>query len=455
MQHEKCRYIAPADRVLQTNNVLANENNTIWIDPSFDEELYGLGETTAWARVDVALPEAPLPEAPPLPQAPALPEAPPPATTTAPAASTPQALTTPEQEWAEFKAVGLGPKPAPSAAAAKLIVSTYRLLGFGVLTAIVVALVGYIALTLFYFASSSWIVPTVVSATDDRVVALQSELAARRNERDRIASELADAEQAMQTEQQFQTRFAQAIESDLRGRQSALRRVRALVSAAATTRAEIQASSDAFARDSAARMDSQYAAGMIDRHAMLDGKHQLAQISSSQLSATERQAAFETQAIDLARQAKALDAVLADKDVPLSYDVLQIKRDYDASKLAVDRATESRKRLLVSLARQDEIIANLESSAYLRALTDHATVALVPYGNLGHVAPGTALYACTLEIVWCRRVGSVVEVLPGEIQFKHPRRDTSLRGQLVELRLTDSSAARNDVLFVGGRPLGF
>jgi len=417
----KARYIGAPDRVLQTNNVLPNETKTIWIDPSFDEELHGLGETTRWARVDGA----------------------------------PAAPTTPEPAWGEFEAIGLGPKPAPSATAAKLIVSTYRLLGFGVLTAIVIALVGYIALTVFYFASSSWIVPTIVSPTDARVVALQSELAAHRNDRDRLASELADAERAIETEQQFQLRFAQAIASDLRGRRSALRRVRALVDAAATTRAEIQASSDAFARDSAERMDSQYAAGLIDRHAMLDGKHQLAQISSSQLSATERQVAFETQAAELARQATALDAVLADKDVPLSYDVLRIKRDYDASKLATARATEARKRLLASLARQDEIIASLESSAYLRALGARASLALVPYANLEQVAPGAPLYACTLEIAWCREVGSVVEVLPGELQFKHPHRDTAVRGQLVELRLTDASAAREDVLFVGGRPLGF
>jgi len=45
--------------------------------------------------------------------------------------------------------------------------------------------------------------------------------------------------------------------------------------------------------------------------------------------------------------------------------------------------------------------------------------------------------------------------LPGEIQFKHPRRDTIVRGQMVELRLSDTSAGEDDVLFVGGQPLGF
>jgi hypothetical protein len=56
-------------------------------------------------------------------------------------------------------------------------------------------------------------------------------------------------------------------------------------------------------------------------------------------------------------------------------------------------------------------------------------------------------------MVICHKVGSVLEVLPGEVQFKHPHKDKMLRGQMVELKLDNSSAAEDDVLFVGGRPL--
>jgi hypothetical protein len=56
-------------------------------------------------------------------------------------------------------------------------------------------------------------------------------------------------------------------------------------------------------------------------------------------------------------------------------------------------------------------------------------------------------------MVICHKVGTVLEVLPGEVQFKHPHKDKMLRGQMVELKLDDNSAAEDDVLFVGGRPL--
>ena len=362
--------------------------------------------------------------------------------------------TTPEQEWAEFKRIGLGPKTTLSAGFGKLIVAAYRVLGFAILTTIVVALIGYLATTGFYMVSTSWVVPTIVSPTDEKVVAMKSELAAQQNERERIAREVTDAERAMEAELSFQAKFAAAIASDRDGRLSALHRTRALAGAAAQTRAEIRATSEAFAQDASARMTEQYGAGMIDRHDMLDGKHQLAQISSTNLSLAERQAAFETESSELARQASALDALLSDGDAPLSYDALKIKRDLDTSRVSLAKSIAVRDTLRASLTRQDELLAGLRSSAYLRAVTDGATVALVPYANLDRATPGAPLYACKLAMVWCHQVGSVIQVLPGEIQLRHPHKDALVRGQMIELRLTDAAAARDNVLFVGGKPLG-
>jgi len=121
--------------------------------------------------------------------------------------------------------------------------------------------------------------------------------------------------------------------------------------------------------------------------------------------------------------------------------------------IRTQKAIEQRKTLQSALDRQDAIIAGLQSSPYLRALADGAQVAFVPYANLSNVSKGTTLYACSLGMFWCHDVGKVVEVLPGEVTFKHPHKDQMLRGQMVELKL-DNGAAQEDVLFAGGKPLG-
>jgi hypothetical protein len=452
MPAQKLTYPRPAPELREDGNVLLPHG--LWpvvAPPSNDVD--DSTSTTRWERIepdDVVVRELAPPPSPQQLEPTVIVERLPP-----PDMEDPPAETTPEQEWAEFKRIGLGPpKAAAKYGLAKLMVSTYRLLGFAILSVIVIALVGYIATTLFYMASTSWAVPTIVSSTDEHVVQLRGEIAKQQNEHDRITRELADAERAITVEQNYQTRFAAAIASDLDTRRSALRRTRQLAGAAAHTRREIRATSAEFARDSAQRMSEQFGAGMIDRHAMLDGKHQLAQISSANLTLAERQATFETAAADLAQQANALDALLADRDEPLSYEVLEIKRRFEASKLALANANALRDTLRTQLARQTEVLANLRSSAYLRAVDDGATVALVPYANLPNATPGATVYACRLEMVVCRSVGTIVSILPGEVQLRHPHRDSMMRGQMVEL-VVSGDAAHADVLFLGGKPLWF
>jgi hypothetical protein len=373
-----------------------------------------------------------------------------------PAASAP-----PVARWAEYEQLGLGAPKEGAKQVAQMIVNAYRMLGFGILTIIVVVLIGYIASTAFYYFSNSWIVPMAVSPTDEKVVSLQAQLAEQQNARDRIADELQQAERAILAQQRFQTEFAKAIRSDLEGRKLALSRIQELATSAAQTRAAIKSQNAAYANASRQRMAQEYAAGLIDRTAMLSGKYQLAQISSSNLSLAERQAEFETRAAELEAQTRSLDAILANAQgnagPALSYEVLRIKQEYEASRLDLAKAIEARDTLKAALARQNKIVAALEQSAYLRAVRDKASVAFVPYGNLSRVEKGTSLYACKLGMVFCYHVGDVLEVLPGEVQFKHPKRDHNLRGQVVVLKLDEENAdaAADDVLFAGGRPILF
>ncbi len=378
--------------------------------------------------------------------------------------------------WGVFDKLGLG-KPADwnlqprswlarLASAAKLdhqkaskwLVSAYRLLGFSILTIIVVVLVGYITTTAFFYVSDSWVVPLAVTPNDEKVLTLQAQLSTQQDQRDRIADELNQAERAIIAQQAFQTEFVKAIRGDLAGRKAALGRMKSLANTAAGTRSAIQSQNSAYAGAARKRMKEEYAAGMIDRNAMLSGKFQLAQISGSNLSLAEKQAEYETRAAELEATARSLDSILANAadtgDLGLSYEVLQIKQQYETSRLELAKAIEMRDSLKSSLARQDKIITALTGSAYLRAVSDKATVAFVPYGNLGDVKKGEPLYACKLSLVVCYHVGEVLEVIPGEVQFKHPHRDKNLRGQLVELKLDedDQEAGMEEHLFVGGKP---
>nr|HEX4314484.1 hypothetical protein [Kofleriaceae bacterium] len=376
-------------------------------------------------------------------------------------------IVTQSAKWKQYHDIGLVPpahaEAAPahaqstaSKAAAKLVVSGYRALGLTILTIIVIVLVGYISSTLFYYLSRSWVTPTIISPSDDKVVAAKNELSSAQNTRDKTAADLHDAQRAIAVEQTFQLEFTKAVADDLAGRKEQLDRVRSLAGAAASTRAHIRGAADAYAKSFTAKNSADYASGLIDRDKMASSNFQAAQMSSSSLDLAEKQVELEGQARDLARETAALDTLLAQQggDKSLSYDVLKIKRDYEASKLALAKAIETRDTLAASLARQDDIIAGLKQSAYLRALDDKATVALVPYNNLDHATAGAALYACRIGMVWCHQVGEVVAVLPGEVPVRNPHDESTLRGQMIEMHLDDADAARDQVLFADGKPLG-
>ncbi len=367
----------------------------------------------------------------------------------------PPVVADPKQRWAIYEQLGLGaPKDAPKSAQ-KFIVTTYRGMGFAVLSIIVVVLVGYIATSVFYFLSDTWIQPMVVSRTDEKVLALEAQVAEQENLRDQIAADLAHADRYIAVQQAFQAQFVDAIRADLEGRQSALERARELAKNYEGARKRVKASNAAYASASRRKMTQEYEAGLIDRSDMLSGKYQLAQITSSNLGLAERQAEYEARAEELESEAAALQAMLDENggDQALSYEVLHIKQEYEMSRLETTKAIENREALKSSLVRQEAIIDSLRESPYLRAIDDDADVAFVPYGNLDNVSVGTPVYACALEMVWCDRVGKVKEILPGEVNFKHPHREKMIRGQLVELDLGDRDAAEDEVLFVGDKPL--
>ena len=346
-----------------------------------------------------------------------------------------------------------------ASAAARVTVSAYRLLGFSILTLIVVVLIGYIAQTAFFFLSHSWAMPVQISASDDKVVGLQTALSAQKNGRDKLASDLAQADLAIAAEQRFQLEFVKSIRTDLANRKAELDRFSALAGRARSAGGAIASTNASFAAASRRKAQAEYNAGLIDRTAMATQNFQDANISGSTLGLAEREAELEERATELEIQTDALDAVLNDKasETALSYDVLKVKRDFDNSRLALDNDLTQREAIKSAIARQDEIIASLTSSAYLRAVTDKAIVAFVPYSNLTGVKAGTKLYRCKLAMVLCHSVGSVLAVLPGEVSFKHPHRDQMVRGQMTELRLDSGEeiAVQDDVLFMGSKPLGF
>jgi hypothetical protein len=338
----------------------------------------------------------------------------------------------------------------------KWVVSAYKGLGFTVLTVIVLALVSYMGQNVFFWFSSSWMEPTVIAPTDEHVLSLSTKLAEQEGTRDRLVAELADADRVIAMHQQFLADAHKAIADELSDRQSELGKLTALGKSLSSTRTEVRNNGRAYTNISKKRLAVEFRSRLIDREAAVTGAMQLSQIAQGNLSLAEKGVELDKRTNELSRETESLSSILSSQPATRhSYEVLRILQDLKRSELELAKARDNRTVVAKSLARYEHMIATLTDSPYLRAVQRKDTIAFVPYENMTKSKPGAPVYACAMGPLFCHKVGSVVGPLAGEMAGKHPTHNTMLRGEAVQVALTDARAAEQTVLFVGSRPVLF
>jgi hypothetical protein len=342
------------------------------------------------------------------------------------------------------------------ARANRWIVASYKLVGFAVLTAVVVALVAYLGANVFYWFSTSWVVPTVISPTDERVLQLKSKMAEEATARDRIVADLADADRVIAMHADYLENARKALIEELADKKSELEQLAELGKDLAETRSELHTNSRAYADMSRKRLSAEYDAHLIDREAAVSGALQLSQLAQGNLNVAERAVALGKRRAELMRETEALAGLVSKQPSRRhSLEVLRILQELKRSQLELAKAGDNRQVLQNSLDRYEEIVRTIADSPYLLAVAQRSAIAFAPYENLPAIKPGTPLYACSYGLLVCRSVGRVAAVLAGEVAVKHPVHNSVLRGQSLQLELTDARAAEQKTLFVGGRPLLF
>ncbi len=204
----------------------------------------------------------------------------------------------------------------------------------------------------------------------------------------------------------------------------------------------------------------------------LSPNHQKVIEASTQLAdAKLRASQLDTEKIEIAEQLGEIKRTIeADNQfltdvgnaaaTPKTADDWLVRREVEKTKLDVanqeDRKAPLKQRqasLDLRIKDQDQLVARLEQSPYLKAVSGTVFLAFVPNSNLSNVKEGTKLYGCSWGLVMCHTVGHITKILPGEVQDIHPHDESIQRGQMMEITLTTPSAAKDAVLFAGSKPL--
>jgi hypothetical protein len=146
-----------------------------------------------------------------------------------------------------------------------------------------------------------------------------------------------------------------------------------------------------------------------------------------------------TKSLDVLEKQAELRSEIAQLDVAMSVAEKQLEED----NRQVDRLHDA--------------IATAKLSPYYLNSTGNNRLyfAFIPYDNQSSAKIGAPVYDCYLDMVLCRKVGTVKQIFLGEEQITHPIFKTQVRGLMIQMDLSHRNSAKSKTVFLGRKPLLF
>jgi len=146
-----------------------------------------------------------------------------------------------------------------------------------------------------------------------------------------------------------------------------------------------------------------------------------------------------TKSLEVLEKEAELRSDIAQLDVTLAVAQMQLQED----NRQIDRL-----RAAIATAKQSPYYLNAAGNSRLY-------FAFVPYDDQASAMVGASVYDCYLNMVVCRKVGTVKQIFPGEQDIVHPIFKTQVRGFMIQLDLVRPASAQSKTVFLGRKPLLF
>jgi hypothetical protein len=198
-----------------------------------------------------------------------------------------------------------------------------------------------------------------------------------------------------------------------------------------------------------ADIDKDLAAGLITKGDAATQRAALNQAQSSYTDSKINQILLTDSVLEKTTTGtKSMDVL--DKQAELASEIAQLDIAIAVAQKQIHEETRQINRLKQALTTAKlspyYLIASGDSAAYF---------AFVPYDNQRTVSAGTAVYDCFLNMVACKKVGTVKQVFSGEEHATHPIFRTDIRGFLIQMQLDHPESAKSKTVFLSRKPLLF
>jgi hypothetical protein len=347
------------------------------------------------------------------------------------------------------------PRVPGQSLAHKSVITIYRVVAIAVLYAVLAGVFSYAFVMGFYALNHTWVAPIILSAYDEKSLDFMQKLVISRQSIEDLRVDVT-RQQSTIAEMNKQRAALLALDPEL---QTAIVRER---------------DHDSVTGPQLAALDVQKQADNTKTKAMLTPIHQLEAQVNSDLAAgliTKGDAATQLAALNQAEDAytdsRIADVLLSDSVLDKTtvgtkaLDVLEKQAELRSEIAQLDITFSVAEKQLQEDNRQIDRLREAINTAklspyYLNASGNNRLYfAFVPYDNQADAKVGAPIYDCYLNMVLCRKVGTVKQIFLGEEVISHPIFKTQVRGLTLLMDLSHPESAKSQTVFLGRKPLLF
>jgi len=337
----------------------------------------------------------------------------------------------------------------------KSVVTFYRIFAIVTLYAVLIGVLAYGFVMGFYALNTSWAAPVILSPGDDKSLDFTQKLVTSRQTLEDLNVDMQRLQGGVEEMNKHRAALL-ALEPEL---QTAITREKQHNQATGPQLLELDKQKQADNRKTQAVMaqvkeveatiDKDLAAGLITKG---DAATQRAALNQAQNTYTDSKIGeiLLTDSIleKTTTDTKSLDVL--DKQAELISEVAQLDIAIGVAQKQIYAETKQIKML-------KEALATAKLTPYYLSVSEGNTVyfAFVPYDNQRNISSGTPVYDCYLNMVVCRKVGTVKQTFAGEEHAIHPIFRTDIRGFLIQMQLDHTESAKSKTVFLNRKPLFF
>jgi hypothetical protein len=307
----------------------------------------------------------------------------------------------------------------------------------------------------FYALNTSWAAPVILSPTDDKSLDFTEKLVTSKQTLEDLNVDARRLDGGVEEMNQHRDALL-ALEPELK---AAITREKKHNQATGPQLAELdkQKQADnqktqaimAQVKEVEAAIDKDLSAGLITKGDAATQRASLNQAQSSYTDSKINELLLTDSVLEkTATGTKSMDVL--DKQAELASEIAQLDIAIAVAQKQIHEETQQINRL-------KQALATAKQSPYYLIVSGDSTVyfAFVPYYNQSKVSIGSAVYDCYLNMVACKKVGTVKQLFAGEQHAIHPIFRTDIRGFLIQMQLDQPESAKSKTVFLNRKPLFF